>query len=123
LSVSEGAAANAPVVISVGESGLAVSLEIAIRAHGMDAIIHDARQGVANLCLDAYSTIVVDSEVLPDDSRRFLARLRGQAWRGTLIVLLEEVAGPALMRLRGDGAVLIEKPFGSAELIAEIDRA
>ena len=123
MSVSKDSAAVAPVVISVGETGLALSLEIAVRAHGMEAIIHDARDGLSSLPLKAYSTLIVDSQVLPKDPSRFLDRLRRQTWRGRLIVLTEDIPSPALTRLRKDGAVLIEKPFGSAELIAELERA
>jgi hypothetical protein len=88
----------------------------------MEAIIHDARDGLSSLPLNAYSTLIVDSHVLPKDPSRFLDRLRRQTWRGRLIVLIEDIPGPALTRLRRDGAVLIEKPFGSAELIAELER-
>lgn len=89
----------------------------------MDTVIHNAEDGMSSLPLDTYSTVVVDSQVLPNDPGRFLDRLRRQTWRGRLIVLTEDVPGPALVLLCGDGAVLIEKPFGSAELIAEIERA
>jgi DNA-binding response OmpR family regulator len=122
LSISDGVATIAPVVISVGEPGLALSLEIAIRAHGMDTVICDMDSEMAGLSLDTYSTVVVDSEMLPRDPSLFLDRLRRRTWRGRLIVLTEDSPCPTLRRLRGDGAVLIEKPFGSAQLIAEIDR-
>jgi DNA-binding response OmpR family regulator len=112
----------APVVISVGEPGLAFSLEIAIRAHGMDTILHIARDGLSGLPLKTYSTLIVDSQVLPRDPARFVDRLRRQSWRGRLIILIEDVPSQAMIRLRSNGAVLIEKPFGSAELIAELER-
>jgi len=115
--------ANAPVVISVSEAGLALSLEIALRARGMETVIHDAKDGLWSLPLHDCSTLVVDSQVLPRDASGFLDRLRRQTWHGRLIVLTEDIPDPALVRLRADGAVLIEKPFGSAELIAEVERA
>ena len=110
-------------VISVSERGLALSLDITLRAHGLKAIIHDTKTGMSTLPLRVTSTLIVDGHVLPKDPKQFVDRLRRQTWRGRLIVLVEDIPGPALLRLRKDGAILIEKPFGSAELIAQLDGA
>jgi DNA-binding response OmpR family regulator len=110
-----------PVVISVSERGLALSLDIALRAHGLETEIHDVGEGLATLPLSTHSTLIVDGHVLPKDPQSFLDRLRRQTWAGRLIVLVEDLPSPALVRLRNEGAVLIEKPFGSNELIAQID--
>jgi FixJ family two-component response regulator len=123
VSISTGNAAIGPVAISVAEPSLALCLEIAIRAYGMETVIHDVADGLSNVSLDTCSTVVVDSRVLQNDPEQFLARLRRPRWRGRLIVLTEDTPCPMLMRLCGDNAVLLEKPFGSAQLIAEIDRA
>ncbi len=123
MSISTAVAAIGPVAISVGEPSLALCLEIAIRAHGMDTVIHDAGDHLSSVSLDSCSTVVVDSRVLQNDPGIFLDPLKRPAWRGRLIVLTEDTPCPKLVRLCGDDAVLLEKPFGSAQLIAEIDRA
>ncbi len=108
-------------VISVSEAGLALSLDITLRAHGLNAIIHDPETGLSTLPLRPTSTLIVDGHVLPQDPKQFLDRLKSQTWRGRLIVLVEDIPGPSLMRLRDDGAILIEKPFGSVDLITHLD--
>jgi hypothetical protein len=109
-------------VISVSEPGLALSLEIALRAHGASTVMHDLAEGLSALPLDPNSTLIVDGQALPQEPGKFFERLRRQTWKGQLIVLVEDMPGPELQRLREFGAILIEKPFGSADLIAQLDQ-
>jgi DNA-binding response OmpR family regulator len=122
LKVSKAPADLTPVVIAVAERDLAVSLEMFIQALGLEALIHDPDDGLSALPLGPGSTLIIDRQLIEDDARRFIRRLRGQLWVGQTILLIEDGAAPEPPFDARDGVAILEKPFVTAELVAVISR-
>ncbi len=113
----------APVVITVREPELAISLEIFIQALGRSTVIHDPDRGLSSLPLTTHSTLIVDRQLVPGDPAVFLRRLRGQLWIGHAILLVEDGAAPDHPFGLDVDVAVIEKPFVTRQLMDAIDRA
>ena len=109
-----------PVVIAVCEAALAISLEQTLEAGGLTFVAYKTDQGLGGLPLSHNSTLIIDREVLPEHPRRFIDQLRRQLWSGLAIVLTEDAAAADIDCKSSNNVTLIEKPFGSAELLAII---
>ena len=120
---SNSLADQVPVVIVVRGEALAVSLDLTVQALDLDVLIHDPDLGLGALPLSRDSTLIIDRELLPTDPRDFILRLRAQLWRGMAIVLTEDAANPDLIVEPVEGVVVLEKPFGSADLLTLVRRA
>jgi hypothetical protein len=112
-----------PVVIAVKENALAVSLDLAVQALDLAVLIHDPVRGLCGLPLSRDSTLIIDRELLPVDPWAFIGRLRARLWRGAAIVLTEDAAAPDAILEPTEDLILLEKPFGSGELLAFVRRA
>lgn len=109
-----------PVVIAVCEPALAISLEQTLEAGGLTFVAYQTDQGLVDLPLSHNSTLIIDREVLPRHPRRFIEQLRHHLWSGLTIVLTEDAAAADIDCGVSSYVKLIEKPFGSAELLAMI---
>jgi hypothetical protein len=107
-------------VIAVGEAALAISLAQTLEAGGLTFIAYQTDQGLDGLPLSHNSTLIVDRGVLPRHPRRFIDQLRRRLWSGLAIVLTEDAAAVDIDFEGSNHIKLIEKPFGSAELLAMI---
>ncbi len=107
-------------VVSVAEEALAISLELTLQTLDLRVLIHDPATGLASLALEPGSTLIIDRDLLPRDPRGFVSQLRAQLWRGIAIVLTEDAAKADLIFEPAQGVKIIEKPFGSHELITLI---
>lgn len=109
-----------PVVIAVCEAALAISLEQTLEAGGLTFVAYQTDRGLGGLPLSHNSTLIIDREVLPRHPRRFIDQLRRQLWSGLAIVLTEDAEAADIDCESSNHIKLIEKPFGSAELLAMI---
>lgn len=123
LYVSKSTSDLGPVVIAVGEKALAISLEQTLEAGGLAYLAYRTELGLAGLPLSQTSTLIIDRDVLPRDPKTFIDQLHRQLWRGLAIVLTEDAAAAHFDCGSSNRVKLIEKPFGSADLLAMIPRS
>ena len=107
-----------PVVVSVVEDALAVSLEQTLEALGFEVRKHAPVAGLDILPLARQSTLIIDRQLLPPEPQTFIHNLREQAWGGFAIILAEDGVSCALKFEDGDRVSVIEKPFVSSDLSA-----
>lgn len=123
LDVSSITVEPASVVIAVSEKALAISLEQTLEAGGVSVVAYCPDLGLSGLPLSARTTLIVDRQVLPKDPRKFIEQLHNQLWRGLAIVLTEDAAAADFAYEGCCRIKLIEKPFGSADLLALVKSA
>lgn len=107
-----------PVVVSVVEDALAVSLDQTLEALGFAVLTHAPEAGLDSLPLARHSTLIIDRQLLPPEPQTFIDNLREQAWNGFAIILAEDGVSCALKFEDGDRVSVIEKPFVSSDLSA-----
>lgn len=105
-------------IVAVREQGLALSLSLTVQAHGWKAVLFDIEEGMDALPLTENATLLIDEQVIPGVPVRSITRLRSRPWKGLVIVLTEDavVLGRKLAALKS--VVVLEKPFGSSDLVA-----
>lgn len=118
--MSEASQHQASAIIVVADAALASSLEMALQAAGLTAIIHDPAQGLADLPLDIALTLVADHRLVEPNPAAFVAALRARPWAGLVILMtgdgetMRAALGPAWR------TAVLEMPFIGADLIATI---
>jgi hypothetical protein len=123
LASSKPPTAYRPIVVCVDHLAVAESLELTLSAVGATAVVHDKRRGLDALPLEDGCTLIIDRRLLPPDPAAFLARLRAGGDLGLTIVLLEDRAIRDPRLEAAVGAVGLEKPFDSRDLIVHLPRA
>jgi hypothetical protein len=111
-------AANA--IVAVRDPALAASLELALEAGAIAAILWNPEYGLEDLPLGDASTLIVEHSVLTPDPATFIAGLRQQPWFGLVILMTGD--GEALSPRVGEArrVTILEMPFQAAALIAAI---
>jgi len=111
---------QASAIVVVRDPVLASSLELALLAGGMNALLYDPAQGLDGLPLEIAMTLIVDGQVLKPDPAAFVAGLRARPWDGLVILVTGD--GEALQTIfsRSHRIAVLEMPFGGADLIAAI---
>jgi len=81
-------------------------------------VLFDIEEGMDALPLTENATLLIDEQVIPGVPVRSITRLRSRPWKGLVIVLTEDavVLGRKLAALKS--VVVLEKPFGSSDLVA-----
>jgi FixJ family two-component response regulator len=121
--VSEASHHQASAIVVVADAALASSLEMALQAAGLTAIIHDPAQGLAALPLDIALTLIVDHRVVKPGPAAFVAALRARPWAGLVILMTGD--GDTMRAALGAArrTAVLEMPFVGADLIAAIRAA
>jgi hypothetical protein len=107
--------ATASALIVVMDGALASSLELMLEACDVAANTHDPRLGLSPLPLETDDHLLADFELFRDPSL-FLLELRATGWLGAAILMTERALDETWSR--PGRCWTIEKPFGSADLLA-----
>ncbi|THD64393.1 hypothetical protein [Phenylobacterium sp.] len=104
----------------VRDQVLAASLELALLAGGLNAVLFDPAQGLAGLPLNIAMTLIVDHQVLTPDPAAFVAGLRARPWDGLVVLVTGDAETLRTAFERSQRVAILEMPFVGADLIGAI---
>lgn len=111
---------KAGAIVVVRDEVLAASLELALLAAGLNAILYDPATGLGRLPLDAAMTLIVDAQILKLGPAPFVAGLRARPWDGLVILMTGEGEVLRVAFERSHRVAVLEMPFVGADLIAAV---
>jgi hypothetical protein len=114
---------QASAIVVVRDQVLAASLELALLAGGVNAVLYDPAQGLARLPLEIAMTLIVDAQVLSPDPGVFVAGLRARPWDGLVVLVTGDGEALRTVFARSQRIAVLEMPFVGADLIAAIRAA
>jgi FixJ family two-component response regulator len=111
---------QAGAIVVVHDKVLAASLELALIAGGLNAIIFDPTQGLEQLPLDVAMTLIVDAQLLERDPAVFVSSLRARPWEGLVVLMTGDGKRLQAAFARSQRIAVLEMPFVGADLIAAV---
>jgi DNA-binding response OmpR family regulator len=118
--VPAGSTSTASVIVVVRDPDLAASLEFALLAGGLDAVLFDAVQDLERLPLDIAMTLIVEAQLLKPDPAAFVAGVRARPWDGLIILMTGDGEALRAAFVRSQRVAVLEMPFVGKDLIAAI---
>ena len=115
-----GSTSTASVIVVVRDPDLAASLEFALLAGGLDAVLFDAVQDLERLPLDIAMTLIVEAQLLKPDPAAFVAGVRARPWDGLIILMTGDGEALRTAFVRSQRVAVLEMPFVGKDLIAAI---
>jgi hypothetical protein len=111
---------QASAIVVARDQVLAASLELALIAGGLNAVLFDPAQGLERLPLDGAMTLIVDAQVLEPGPGVFVAGLRTRPWDGLVVLMTGDGERLQAAFARSQRIAVLEMPFVGADLIAAI---
>jgi DNA-binding response OmpR family regulator len=118
--VPAGSTPTASAIVVVRDPDLAASLELALLAGGLNAVLFDVAQDLERLPLDIAMTLIVEAQLLKPDPAAFVAGLRARPWDGLIILMTGDGEGLRTALVRSHRVTVLEMPFVGKDLIAAI---
>ena len=113
----------ASAVIVVCDEALAWALELTLLACDAEATLCDPATPLSALPLSGEAILIIDRQLLPREARAAIKALRSHGWRGLAVLMIEDASILQADFDAADHVVILEKPFGGAELVALVQRA